>query len=455
MRRLTILLLMLAGLIPGLTWASSITLDEVRAEWARLFPTPVIRSNAPLPSLESYAILHKEFLFIRPDEISPAILFRSWQTIRDYPVPLRRAHASCVKIITPNWHGAGIVISPDGYILTCYHLVAGVPGACVMTLEGQVFTLTNMVAYSAVYDLALLKIPAETPVYIPLEEGVMAPVGSPLSIVGHPGDITWKLSQGTVVRHYNEGRTSLLHFDSDIGHGNSGGPVIDQQGRLCAITACIAQLADGSKVKAGVDIQTIREFLSSSNNPVSFTQLYERDKNWRMTEFLGTITVVLDLWIREWQAAMASVSISEERSLVLSSTKRLRLGHIREVTETSVKLLLLRSLLNQCELTAGLDPRLYRSMKETANAMDQLIDGTASLREVSTADQLQSTMKILATRRTDALSSFGQALASLEESGRSLETAPPRQEAIRTLCNAYPQTGNHVGSTLRTGQGIP
>jgi len=453
--QLAVLLLALAGIIPVFALTSSPTLEDLRAEWISLFPAQVLRAESPALAPDAFGILHKEFLFIRPDEIHSTGLFRSWQTIRDYPAPLRRAHAACVKIITPNWHGAGVVVSPDGDILTSYHLVAGVPGACVMTLEGQVFTLTNIVSYSAIHDLALLKIPAETPVFLPINDGVFVPVGAALSIVGHPGDIAWKLTPGTVIRHFEEGHTSLLHFDSDIGHGNSGGAVIDQEGRLCAITACIAQLADGSKVKAGVDIRAIHAFMSSARNPSSFSHLAEADKNWRMSEFLGTLSVIMDLWIREWQSAMALVSIVEETPTPLSSSKRLHLIKTRGATDASMKFLLLRSLMSHCENTGGLDPRLYQSMSESGHAMDQLIDCSASLPEFTSADRLQSAMKKIATRRADALNSFGQALASLEESGRMQETVPPRQDAIRTLCKAYPHPGDYVGSTLRTRPGSP
>ncbi len=429
------------------------TLEQLQDEWAQIFPSPQPVATLSAPSPESFSILHKEFLFIRPEEIKTATLFRSWETIRNYPAPLRRAHAACVKIITPGWHGAGIVVSPHGDILTSYHLLAGMPGACVMTLEGQVYSLTNIASHSAIHDLALLKIPVETPVYLPVADGSFPPAGTALSIIGHPGDITWKLSTGVALRHFSEGQTSLLHFESDIGRGNSGGPVIDPEGRLCGITACAARLADGSSVKAGVDITAIREFMATPEKPISFTHLASLDRNWKMAQFLGNLSVVMDMWMHDWLVAMASVSLSTE-SGISSKTATLRLSHTRDAGETSIKMLLLRTLFRHCEQTEGLDPRLYLSMAEAGNALEQVVEGTEALQTLSHQPDPEKALKNLAGHRSEALHSFGRSLATLEETGRALEeTTPPGPTVLQNLCEAYPVEGGHAGSTLRAGQG--
>ena len=430
------------------------TLEQLQDEWARIFPSPQPAAPTSAPVPESFSILHKDFLFIRPEEIKTAALFRSWETIRNYPAPLRRAHAACVKIITPGWHGAGIVVSPHGDILTSYHLLAGMPGACVMTLEGHVYSLTNIVLYSAIHDLALLRIPVETPVYLPVADGSLVPAGTALSIIGHPGDITWKLSTGVALRHFSEGQTSLLHFDSDIGRGNSGGPVVDPEGHLCGITAFAAKLADGSSVKAGVDIKAIREFMETPERPISFTHLAALDRNWKMAQFLGNLSVVMDIWMRDWLLAMASVSLSTESGTPFK-TSSLRLLHTRDAGETSIKMLLLRTLYRHCEQTEGLDPRLYLSMAEAGNALEQVVEGTEALQTLSHQTDPEKTFKNIAGHRYEALRSFGQSLATLNETGKALEeTTPPGPTVLQTLCEAYPLEGGHAGSTLRAVQGL-
>lgn len=439
---------------PLLLRANDTTLDNLQQEWRRIFP-PLTSHDDPLASVgldDAYRIVQKEFLLIRPGEHTSAGLFRSWDAIRAYPSPIRRAHAACVKIVTPSWHGSGVVISPGGDILTSYHLVADVPGACVMTLDGRVYSVTNILAFSAVHDLALLHIPAETPVYLPVDQGKEASPGSLLSVVGHPGETSWKLTSGTAIRQHSESGTTLLHFDSDIGHGNSGGPVIDEEGRLCAITACAAQLADGSQVKAGIDISAVRKFLQDDRTPVSFEELSHIARNRAMADFLSTLCVVMEAWMRQWLEAMASVTVTPKGETTTHASL-FALGNTKAAAEASLKLILLRALISRCSQVEGLDPWLYQSMQDTSETVDSLIDGMVSLRSVMSALSLKTTLAELETQRSGAVTSFARALGGLDKAGHSRSLQLARQQTIHDLCEAYAAVpGCHVQVAFTTAE---
>jgi len=429
--------------------ASEPTMEELRREWSRIFPQP-----APVPSParlvpDDLSILEKEFLLIRPFDYPAASLSRSLRTIREYTPPLRQAHAACVKIITPSWHGAGVVISPEGDILTSYHLVAGVPGASIVTLEGRVYSVTNIQAHSIVHDLALLKIPAKTPVFLPINTGAMPAPGGALQIIGHPEDTSWKLTLGKVIRHYRDAGTQVLHFEAGIGPGNSGGPVVDEAGRLCAITACSARLTDGSKVKVGVDIGAIRDFLESPRTPIPFTDLAALEKNRRMADFLGSLYIRMEDSLSQWLAAMAAVTVETNGIASVSSSPQLRLVAPRQSAQTAAKLLMFRILMTHCAQQEGLDPRLYRSMADTAASMTHLIDGLAAAHGSAAPGQMKLTIAGIALHRDQAKLLFGKALGALEESGQALnltDSAPLKQKQIATLREAYFPTGCHAES---------
>lgn len=430
-------------------FADEPTLEDLRREWSQIFPQPL---PVPSPAREApdvYSILEKEFLLIRPFEYPTASLSRSLRTIREYSPALRQAHAACVKIITPSWHGAGVVISPTGDILTSYHLVAGVPGASIVTLEGRVYSVTNIQAHSIIHDLALLKIPAETPVFLPVDTGAMPESGGALQIVGHPEDTSWKLTLGKVIRHHRDAETRVLHFEAEIEPGNSGGPVVDEAGRLCAITACSAQLTDGSRVKVGVDIGAIREFLDSPRKPIAFTDLTALERNRRMADFLGSLYIRMEDSLSQWLAIMAAVTVETNGVAPVSSSPQLRLVSPKQSAQTAAKLLMLRILMTHCAQMEGLDPRLYRSMADTSASMTHLIDGLAAAHGTAAPGQMKRTITGIALHRDQARLLFGKALGSLEESGQALNiasSAPLQQKQVSALREAYLPAGCHVES---------
>ena len=449
-RRLLILgfLTVVMGLLAGQARAADPTLEELQHEWSLIFPAQITRPEpiepvtVPIP----YAIMAKEFLLIRPFEIQTAMLSRPLQTIRDYPPALRQAHAACVKIITPSWHGAGVVISAEGEILTSYHLVAGATGASIITIDGRVYSVTNILAHSAVHDLVLLKIPAETPVYLPVNTGAYPVPGQPLSIVGHPSDISWKQSTGKTLRHVQDIGTRMLQFDSDIGRGNSGGPIIDAEGHLCAITACSAQLADGSTVKIGVDLEAINDFLHAPRRPTSFVDLVALDKNRKAAEFLERMYIVMETWMRQWMEAMSSVTMEADDS-ALSPSPGVKLSRHRQAGAASVKLLLLRTLLTHFAEARGLDPQLYQSVADTKASLDHLINGAPAVRPYSTTGQLRQMLAEVSGHQDQAKLCFGKGLATLEQMENALnpESADSNQRrAITGLRTCYLPTGCHV-----------
>lgn len=448
-RRLQTLVLVIAviGLLNGQARAAEPTLTELQHEWSVNFPAqpdkPLPIEPAPTPT--PYSIMAKEFLLIRPFEIQPAMLSRPLQTIRDYPLPLRQAHAACVKIITASWHGAGVVISAQGEILTSYHLVAGATGASIITIDGRVYSVTNILAHSAVHDLALLKIPAETPVFLPVNTGAYPTPGQSLSIVGHPANVSWKKSSGTTLRHVQDIGTRMLQFDSDIGRGNSGGPIIDEEGHLCAITACSAQLADGSNVKVGVDLEAITDFLNAPRHPASFTDLAALDKNRRAAEFLEQMYIVMETWMRQWMAVMASVTLETDNS-ALSPSSGVKVLRHRQAGAATVKLLLLHTLLARFAETRGLDPQLYQSIAATTAAVDHLIDGAAAVRPYSTAGQLRQILADVSGHRDQAKLCFGKGLATLEQTVNSFSSEAsesPQLHTITELRACYLPAGCH------------
>ncbi len=141
------------------------------------------------------------------------------------------------------WFGnaTGFVISPDGYILTNYHVYAGWGSAGYVQLEvnrsGYRQRLyIQLVTASAAYDMALYKASGASNLpYIPIKTTAVSP-GTDVFIVGHPNGWTQSVTFGRILANnlYIEGRPSV-EYSAQTWWGSSGSPVVDRQGRVVAL----------------------------------------------------------------------------------------------------------------------------------------------------------------------------------------------------------------------------
>jgi S1-C subfamily serine protease len=155
---------------------------------------------------------------------------------------LQRASASVVRVLGTacglNIAGSGWVARP-GVVVTNAHVVAGVEEPRVETGDGGSFPATPVV-YRPKNDLAALRVPGLSLAALPLAAAPSR--GTPGGIVGYPGgggliSVAARLgSTGTVRSQDSYGRgpieREMTSFRGEVISGNSGGPVIDGQGRV-------------------------------------------------------------------------------------------------------------------------------------------------------------------------------------------------------------------------------
>ncbi len=425
--------------------ASTPTLESLQQEWHQIFPAtfkPLVPPLRPPPADGSpFSIAEKHFLLGWPLLSSLPSGSTSLLRIRNYPPPIRQAHAACVKIITPYWHGAGIMISASGDVLTSYHLVAGAPSVSVQMLDGRLLATTNVTAFSARHDLALLHVEGGPFTFLPANRVAPPASGEHLSIVGHPGELSWKLDPGSVIRLTSESGTEVLHFNADIGQGNSGGPIVDEAGQLCALTACAATLKDGSKVKVGISAKAIQDFLSSPRNPAALAEMAIGEKNRRTAELLQGLCLLTRDWMREWLNAMSQVTLTPAKPDANPlGERRVAVLNMERATEASLKFLLLKTVMAYCLDLSTPDPALIARGTELTGTLDRLLDCTRLLGEANgrTPADVQRVLGQIRNSRTQATLHFSRAVYGLEQAGDALEweqVNPPvlRLETLRDL----------------------
>ena len=142
-----------------------------------------------------------------------------------------------VTLKAGNGHGSGFLISNDGYIVTNAHVVGDAGTVAVrfnqgFTLDGQVVKVNRD------FDLALIKTPGNDLPALVLGDDTALLIGEELFAIGTPLDE--QLGQ-TVTRGIMSGRRefegrSFIQTDVSINAGNSGGPLIDETGKVVGVT---------------------------------------------------------------------------------------------------------------------------------------------------------------------------------------------------------------------------
>ncbi len=146
--------------------------------------------------------------------------------------------------------GSGVIISPDGYILTNNHVVEGADDIEV-TLADNRQAKARVIGTDPESDLAVLKIALDKLPVIVLGNSDQLAVGDQVLAIGNPFGVGQTVTSGIVSAL---GRTQLgintfenfIQTDAAINPGNSGGALVDVYGNLQGINTAIYSRSGGS-----------------------------------------------------------------------------------------------------------------------------------------------------------------------------------------------------------------
>lgn len=143
--------------------------------------------------------------------------------------------------------GSGVIISENGIILTCSHVVEGAAHISVVLTDGSTY-VAEMLGFDTWSDLALLKIEATgLPYAVPARaaEGKDAysymTVGETVIAIGNPlGELGGSVTSGIISAlgrsiTVNSIPMTLMQFDASVNSGNSGGGLFNMNGDLIGI----------------------------------------------------------------------------------------------------------------------------------------------------------------------------------------------------------------------------
>ena len=150
--------------------------------------------------------------------------------------------------------GSGVIVSPDGYIITNNHVVEGADELKVMLSDDREF-IAKVIGTDPKTDVAVVKIDADKLPSVTLADSSKTRVGDVVFAVGNPLAIGQTVTMGIISA---KGRAipgladdgvayqDFIQTDAAINMGNSGGALVDAKGRLVGINSAILSPTRGN-----------------------------------------------------------------------------------------------------------------------------------------------------------------------------------------------------------------
>ena len=197
--------------------------------------------------------------------------------------------SSVVLVVTNEGLGSGTLVNANGLIITAWHVIAGYreigvifqPKGRGAAVDKNRYILADVVKVDEVRDLALLKLrtPPKVLNIMPLGSEADIQIGADVHAIGHPTGEAWTYTKGTISqfrRRYKwstqkkvKHQADVIQTQTPISPGNSGGPLISDQGKMLGVNAF---KASGESLNFSVSIEDVKRFIKSRTKYLKASQ---------------------------------------------------------------------------------------------------------------------------------------------------------------------------------------
>lgn len=168
-----------------------------------------------------------------------------------------------------NGSGSGFFISPDGMIVTNFHVIEEAAALQVERDSGEIFDNVFYVTSDPRRDTAILKIPVANAPMLPLAGDDSVDIGSRIFVMGNPLGQTATFSDGMVSARRITNGVQLLQVTAPISPGSSGGPAMDDRGHVIGIATMF--LEGGQNLNFLVPVHYVKPMVAMGEQPLRFT----------------------------------------------------------------------------------------------------------------------------------------------------------------------------------------
>lgn len=199
------------------------------------------RSDLPLDGSLTFLDRMSEAIADLAERVEPAVV--NIRVMRGVPHPHR-------SVMTEGG-GSGAIFTPDGFVLTNAHVVAGAVAVKVLLSDGRSFFAT-VVGSDEATDLAVMRLQGDHLPYAPFGDSNTLRTGQLVIAIGNPFGFQRTVTAGIVsalgrTLHSENGRPmdGIVQTDAAINPGNSGGPLVNTRGEVIGINTAIIPGARG------------------------------------------------------------------------------------------------------------------------------------------------------------------------------------------------------------------
>lgn len=257
---LIIFLLILQTIFSAILWSKIIDLQKDTESFQEKIKRDIEINNAEIRNKINELT---ENLFGIEDSFKSEISNIKAKTSSDFSGIIKQSISSVVTIKTNTAQGTGFLISKEGYVVTNAHVLSGANFANAITSEKKILSML-LIGYDEELDIALLKISPQNS-FLEFVSSDEVEAGEKVIAIGNPLGLSFSVSEGIVSAKNRQGINEIpgyIQTDAALNPGNSGGPLINSDGKVIGINNFKAQ---GDNI--GFALQS--EYIIDSVNKIS------------------------------------------------------------------------------------------------------------------------------------------------------------------------------------------
>ena len=167
--------------------------------------------------------------------------------------------------------GSGFLVSTDGKIATNLHVIRDMKTGGVQLQSGEIFDSFSILAFDERKDLAIVQIAGFDLPIVELGNSNEIKIGELVVAIGSPRGLKGTVTTGVVSSIREESGYKTIQTDAAVNPGNSGGPLLNSEGRVIGVIT--SKLRESEGLNFAMPVNYIRGLLAAVGKPMSLAEL--------------------------------------------------------------------------------------------------------------------------------------------------------------------------------------
>jgi S1-C subfamily serine protease len=213
--------------------------------------------------MKKIAVILTAYLLISPIAVSPSF---SQQELSASGIFAKESDAvvliGAFKTKKDARLGSGFIISPNGLIITNYHIIKDAKDI-IVKLKDKKQLVANLLVFDETKDIAVIKIPALKLKTVAMGNSDLVKIGERVIAIGNPLGLESTISDGLIsaVRTMDNG-VKMFQTSVPLSSGSSGSPIFNYKGEVVGVT--VSGRFDGQNLNFAIPINSVRKIAVES-----------------------------------------------------------------------------------------------------------------------------------------------------------------------------------------------